>query len=96
MVGQSPSASRRRRRRVGPRDLTTNHDADDDADEDSVAAVNHQPPPRADPVNYKHVANVPLTSFDRFLVDSDADTVTSQDVRRQFRAALTSVPRGWL
>lgn len=40
----------------------------------------------------KRVACVPVTSFDPFLVDSDADTVASRDVRRQFRAAIDRTP----
>lgn len=50
-------------------------------------------PGRSSASSCKHVADVPVTSFDPFLVDSDADTVTSRDVRRQFRSAVESGPK---
>jgi len=62
----------------------------------AAAAVHNVSNSTAAVASYKHVANVPLTSFDRFLVDSDADTVTSHDVRERFRAAITSGPKGSL
>ena len=39
-------------------------------------------------VMVKQVANVPITTFDKFLVDSDVDTVRSQYIRDRFQAAL--------
>ena len=36
----------------------------------------------------KHVAHVPVTTFDRLTVDSDLDTVKSQAVHHKFRTAL--------
>ena len=37
----------------------------------------------------KQIANVPITTFDRFMVDSDLDTVRSQVIREKFLAALS-------
>ena len=39
-------------------------------------------------VMVKQVANVPIMTFDKFLVDSDVDTVRSQYIRDRFQAAM--------
>lgn len=44
----------------------------------------------------KQVANVPITTFDRFIVDSDLDTITSQAIRDKFLSALSKLLLKWI